>query len=146
MSLQSPMYPDPVLPGDIPLILLAERLAVCRLPAGAQFPDWAREGELLALVRTASELSVVCADRFVPPEVKAERGWRVFQAQGPLDFSQVGVLASITVPLAKAGVSLFALSTYDTDYILVKESALERAVQALNQAGFLVMSHVDLSA
>ncbi|MEW5872513.1 MAG: ACT domain-containing protein [Chloroflexota bacterium] len=146
MSLQPPMYPDPLLPGDIPLLLLPERLAVCRLPADAQFPDWARDGELLALVRTSSELSVVCAERFVPPEVKAERGWRVLQVQGPLDFSQVGVLASITVPLAKAGVSLFALSTYDTDYILVKESALERAVQALNQAGFLVMSHVDLSA
>jgi hypothetical protein len=124
---------------DIPLNLLSERLAVCRLAADAPFPEWARPGDLLALARTRQELSVVCNERYVPPEIKAERGWRALQVQGPLDFSLVGVLVSIAGPLAEAGVSIFALSTYDTDYILVKESALERALETLTRAGFLVV-------
>jgi hypothetical protein len=132
--------------NDLPLVLHLERLAVCRLPVEAPFPDWARPGDLLALVRTRDELSVVCPERFVPPNVRAERGWRAFQVQGPLDFSLVGVLVSIAAPLAEASVSIFALSTYDTDYVLVKEGDLERAIQALNQAGFLVMRDVGLSA
>ncbi|MBN1147864.1 MAG: ACT domain-containing protein [Anaerolineales bacterium] len=131
---------------DIPLSLLPERLAVCRLAADAPFPEWARPGDLLALVRTREELSVVCNERYVPPEIKAERGWRALQAGGPLDFSLVGVLASIAGPLAEAGVSIFALSTYETDYVLVKESFLERALEALDRAGFLVIKHVHLPA
>jgi hypothetical protein len=129
---------------DLPLIILPDRLAVCRLPSDSAHPDWARPGELLAFIHTRDELSVVCAERFVPPEVKAERGWRALQVQGPLDFALVGVIASITKHLARAGVSVFALSTFDTDYILVKEESLEKATQALLQAGFLVMTDVDL--
>ena len=131
---------------DLPLVILPERLAVCRLTADAALPDWASPGDLLALVRTAEELSIVCTERYVPPEVRAERGWRVIQVQGPLEFSMVGVLASIAVPLARVGISIFVLSTFDTDYILVKEDALDRAVGALTQAGFLVMNYVRLSA
>lgn len=131
---------------DIPLVVLPDRLAVCRLAAETPFPDWARPGDLLALIRTRDELSVVCSERFVPPEVNAERGWRALQVQGPLDFSLVGVLAGIAEPLAKAGVSIFALSTYETDYVLVKESTLERALEALHQAGFLVLNYVRLSS
>lgn len=131
---------------DLPLVILPDCLAVCRLPADAPFPDWARPGDILALVRTGDELSVVCTERFVPPDVRAERGWRALQVQGPLEFAMVGVLASIANPLARAGVSIFVLSTFDTDYILVKEAALERAVEALSQEGFLVMNHVRLSA
>jgi hypothetical protein len=123
---------------DIPLNLLSGRLAICWLPPDAPFPEWARPGDLLAMIQTPCETSVICADRFVPPEVKAERGWCAFQVQGPLDFALVGVLAAISTPLAQAGVSIVALSTYDTDYVLVKEESLERAIQALNQAGFLV--------
>ena len=131
---------------DLPLVILPERLAVCRLPADTALPDWARPGDLLALVRTADELSIVCTERYVPPEVRAERGWRAIQVQGPLEFSMVGVLASIAVPLARVGISIFVLSTFDTDYVLVKEDALDRAVSALTQSGFLVMNHVRLSA
>lgn len=131
---------------DIPLTLLSERLAVCRLAPEAPYPEWARPGELLALVRTLDELSIVCQERFVPPEVKVERGWRAFQVQGPLDFSLVGVLASIARPLADAGVSIFALSTFDTDYILVKENMLARGLKALSQVGFLVIDDDRLSS
>jgi uncharacterized protein len=132
---------------ELPLVLLPPRLAVCRLPSRAEFPDWVQTGEapdgyLLALVRTPDELTIVCEERIVPPEVKAERGWRAFQVQGPLDFSLTGVLASIAAPLAQSGVSIFAVSTFDTDYILVKENVLERALQALAQSGFLVINYV----
>jgi hypothetical protein len=131
---------------DLPLVILPDKLAVCRLAVEAPFPDWARPGDLLAFIRSRDELTVVCVERLVPPEVIAERGWRALQVQGPLDFALVGVLAAITAPLAEAGVSVFALSTYDTDTILVKEEALERAIQALGQAGFLVLNHVRLPA
>jgi hypothetical protein len=123
-------------------MILPDRLAVCRLPADAPFPEWTRPGDLLALVRTRDELSIVCAERYVPPEVRAERGWRAVMVQGPLEFSLTGVLASLAVPLARAGVSVFALSTFDTDYVLVKEDALDRAVAALTGAGFLVLNYV----
>jgi len=125
---------------DIPLNLLPGRLAVCWLPPDSSFPDWATPGELLAFTQTPEETSVVCAERFVPPEVKAERGWRTIQVQGPLDFTTVGVLAAISAPLAQAGISIFALSTYETDYVLVREEMLERALWALSQVGFLVNS------
>ena len=131
---------------DLPLVLLPDRLAVCRLPADAPQPEWARPGNLLALIRTRDEFSVICEERLVPPEVLAERGWRAFQVQGPLDFSMVGVLAALTAPLARAGVSIFVLSSYETDYVLVREHSLDRAVEALNQAGFLVMNYVRISA
>jgi hypothetical protein len=131
--------------SDISLVVNPERLAVCRLPAEADLPDWARPGELLAFLHTRNALSVVCAERFVPPEIKAERGWRMLEVQGPLDFTLVGVLASISVPLARAGVSIFVLSTFDTDLILVKDEALEKAVQALVQAGFQVVKDARLS-
>jgi hypothetical protein len=133
-------------PSDLTLMILPERYAVCRLAAEADFPEWARPSDLLALLRTRDELSVVCAERFAPPEARAERGWRVLQVHGRLDFALVGVLASIAAPLARAGVSIFALSTFDTDYILVKEISLERAVAALTQEGFLVLEHGRLSA
>jgi len=132
--------------NDIPLIVLAERLAICRLPVDSPYPDWARPGEMLAFLQTRAELTVVCAERFVPPETRAERGWRILMVQGPLDFSLVGMLASITTPLARAGVSVFTLSTFDTDYILVRDEALTRAVEALVQSGFLVINHVRLSS
>ncbi len=131
---------------DLPLVLLPDQLAVCRLNADAPYPDWARPGDLLALVRTRDELSIVCPERFVPPDIKSERGWRAFQVQGQLDFSLVGILAAIAAPLAQAGVSIFALSTFDTDYVLVKEDTLEDATHALEQAGFLVMKHVRISS
>lgn len=124
---------------DLPLVLLSERFAVCRLSPEAPEPDWARFSELLSTTRTRSELSIVCAERLVPPEVRAERGFRALMIQGQLDFSLTGVLASIAVPLARAGVSIFALSTFDTDYVLVSEDNLSRALDALTQVGFLVL-------
>jgi hypothetical protein len=86
-------------------------------------------------VRTASELSVVCAAAGVPDDVRAERGWRALAVEGPLDLALTGVLASLLVPLAHAGVSIFAVSTYDTDYVLVRSERLADALEALRGAG-----------
>jgi hypothetical protein len=93
----------------------------------------------MAMVRTADEFSVVCDERNVPGHIKMEKGWRILKVQGPLEFSQVGVLAAIAMPLAKVGVSIFVLSTFDTDYILVKEPSLLLAIDALQNAGHTIV-------
>lgn len=116
------------------LRVLPERLAICRLPAEATVPAWAR-GRFLAVTRTPTELSLVCAQADVPAGQQAERGWVALQVAGPLDFGLTGVLAALAVPLAEAEVSIFAISTYDTDYVLVREAQLATAVAALAAAG-----------
>jgi hypothetical protein len=116
------------------LLLLAGRYAVCRLPAEAAFPAWVA-GDLVCVTRTAEELSVVCREHAVPGGVRCELGWRCLRVAGTLDFSLVGVLASLLVPLAEAGVAVFALSTFGTDYLLVREAELDRATKALLAAG-----------
>jgi hypothetical protein len=116
--------------------VLADAFAVVRLPPQEPMPSWALEAEgLVSLTRTADELSIVCRDAVVPAGARAERGWVTIKLHGPFAFSQVGVLASFAVPLAQVGVSLFALSTFDTDYILVKASQLRPALAALEGAG-----------
>jgi hypothetical protein len=116
------------------LALLTGGYAVCRLPADAPVPAWAA-GELVSVTRTADELSVVSLEGGVPADVRVERGWRCLRVAGTLGFELVGVLAALLAPLAGAGVGVFALSTFDTDYLLVKEADLARAVAALRAAG-----------
>lgn len=87
-------------------------------------------------MRTADELSIVCAEERVPSNVQAERGWRAFKLEGPVPFTTVGVISSLTTPLATQGIGVFVLSTFDTDYLLVKETNLGRAQKALAAAGF----------
>ena|SRR5439155_6590242 len=117
------------------LDLLAPPLAIVRLAPDADVPVWADRGPLTSVTRTPSELSVVCAQEHVPPEVECERGWRALVVAGPLDFSLTGVLAALAQPLAEAEVPIFALSTYDTDYVLVREPQLDAAIEALAAAG-----------
>jgi hypothetical protein len=90
------------------------------------------------MTRTADELSVVCWADAVPEGVRCEKGWRCLRVAGTLDFSLVGVLASMLAPLAAAGVSVFVLSTFDTDYVLVKEAHLTKAADALRLAGYVI--------
>ena len=118
------------------LQLLPDSNAVCRLERDAAVPDWATRGAFCSVIRTGAELSVVCPDARVPAGVKREAGWRVLMVEGPLDFSLTGVLASLTSPLAREGISVFALSTFDTDCLLVKQQQLDRAVQALTGEGY----------
>lgn len=117
------------------LTVFPARLAVCRLPAHADVPPWSR-GAFTSITRTPEELSVVCDESFVPEDVVAERGWRALQLHGPIPFEVTGVAAALSAPLAASGISLFLISTYDTDWLLVKEAVLDRAISALQDAGF----------
>lgn len=120
------------------LSLLPDTLAVCRLAPDADVPAWAWAGEPASVTRTRDELSIVCRADAVPRDVRTEGGWRCLKVEGPLDFAWTGILAALTAPLAAAGVSLFAVSTYDTDYLLVKAENLDRAAEALRGAGHRV--------
>ena len=118
------------------------RLAIVRLPAGQPPPDWAWAGAFASVTRTEAETSVVCLEEAVPRDVAAQRGWRCLVVDGPLAFSEVGVLAALAGPLAAAGLSIFAVSTYDTDYLLVQEVDREPALAALRAAGHQVLEPV----
>jgi hypothetical protein len=120
------------------LRVLPHRLAVCRLPADAPIPAWVlhASAEFWCMMRTAHELSVVCPEDDLPPSVEtAEKPWRVFELVGPVPFTTTGVIAALTAPLAEALVPVFVLSTYDTDYLLVKERYFDQA-RALLAARF----------
>jgi hypothetical protein len=121
------------------LELLSDALAVCRLPAGAALPTWAlAPGLFVTISRTAEELSITAAQATVPPETRCERDYRALRVRGPLPLNLIGILAAIAEPLAEAGLSIFAMSTFDTDYVLVKARDLEAAVMALEDAGHRV--------
>ena len=120
------------------LEILARRLAVAKLDPDAGLPTWAN-GQLVSVTRTATELSIVCDEENIPPETTAERGWVCLRIAGPLSFDQVGVIASLANPLKEAGIPLFAISTYDTEYLLVKNDGLDRTIEALTIAGHTII-------
>jgi hypothetical protein len=108
--------------------------AVCRLDRNTPWPAWAR-GAFVSVTATADELSVVCEAAAVPLAIQADREWRVLKVVGPFAFTTTGVLASLAAPLAQAGVSLLAIATYETDYLLVKSETIDHAVATLVAAG-----------
>lgn len=117
---------------------LAGLFSVLRYPARSPAPTWACDGAFYAITGTSDELSVVCESRLVQgvPQ-KEEKNWRAFRVVGSLDFALTGVLAAIATPLAQDQVSLFAISTFDTDYVLVKADDFDRATDALSRAGMV---------
>jgi len=125
--------------------VLPERLAVCRLASDARIPTWALEGGFFCVVRTHDELSIVCAEDACSEDLctedrmgdgaTVERGWVALKLEGPFPFSMTGVLASFVQPLAEAQIPIFAISTFDTDYVLIKRENLKGAVIALGAAG-----------
>ncbi len=120
---------------NLTLSLLSDTFAICRLGPEAGIPSWALAGDFFSVTRTKEELSLVCLQESVPEGTRCEKGFRCFKVGGPLDFSLTGILSSLTIPLAQAGISVLAISTFDTDYLLVKETQVDRAVQKLSQAG-----------
>lgn len=111
--------------------LLKERYGVCRLDKTELIPEWSKNSDFFSITRTADELSIVCSQDNIPNDIKCEKDWRMLKIQGPLDFSLIGILASISTVLAQKGISIFAISTYDTDYILVKNKDIDNAIEAL---------------
>lgn len=129
---------------SLELILLPGEVSICRLPAGSGVPAWAAPGKdaargpLTSVTWTLHETSVVCASVLVPDDVQADSGWRALEVMGPLELGLTGILASLAGPLAEASVPLFTVSTYDTDYVLIKMTRLETATAALRAAGHVV--------
>ena len=121
--------------------LLDGLFAVARLDADADVPPWSHRGAFTTITRTPHELSIVCDEGGVPDEVPAERGWRCLGIEGPIAFETTGVAASFTGALAARGISVFVVSTFDTDYVLVKASKVDAAVEALRDAGYDVTAH-----
>jgi hypothetical protein len=120
------------------LCVLPGRLAICRLPPDAPLPALPSSTDFWSATRTEEELSIVLPEEAVAAGRQAEKGWRCLKVLGPLDFDLTGILASLSTSLAKAGVPIFAISTYDTDYILVKEENLQKARQTLVANGHIV--------
>jgi uncharacterized protein len=124
---------------DLTLTVLEVRLAVYRLEAGTEIPAWATDASFFSVTRTEDELSIVCPEGYAPAEgISQEQGWRALKLEGPFGLSMVGILFSVAAPLAMAGVSIFAVSTFDTDYVLVREGQLQLAVDALRAHGHKV--------
>jgi hypothetical protein len=125
-------------PRCFSLSLLPDQYVIRKLAADAEIPAWAANGEFFSVTRTSEELSIVTAYENVPAQLKSERKWRVFKVDGPFALDEVGVLAALAAPLSKAAISIFVISTYDTDYLLVSEQKCDAAISALENEGHRV--------
>jgi len=124
------------------LILMSDPLAICRLGPESGLPEWALSLPYWSVTKTPDEISVVCPESAVPNGVAASRGWRALRFEGPLPLDQTGILASVIGPLANARVSVFAVATYDTDYVLIPAAQRAAAIAALEAAGHSVSAVV----
>lgn len=120
------------------LVVLPQRFAVCRLSGDAAIPTWAAEGEFFSITRTADELSLVCSQDLVPEGILCEREWRCLRVAGTMAFSTVGVVAGLSRPLAEAGIGIFIVSTFDTDYLLAKAQDWPRVIEVLRRQGYTI--------
>ncbi len=116
------------------LCVLGSTYGVCRFDPQSEVPSWSMQGDFYSISRTRDELSVVCQAALIPPAIKAEKDWRILKIEGPFAFTQIGILNAVTSVLAENGISLFAVSTFDTDYIMVKSADLLDAITALRLA------------
>jgi len=123
---------------QLTIVIYRKAYAICRLGPDAPMPAWAGGVRFLSITRTANELSIVCEEELVPTDVHAERNRRLMQIEGTMPFTLPGVLASVAVPLADAGITLSAISTYDTDYLLVSDKDFQEATQVLESAGHTI--------
>lgn len=119
----------------VKLRTLPDSYAVVRLQPGSELPDWVDQGPFRSVTRTDHEVSVVCRDHDVPDGESVDRGWTVLEVMGPLDFSLAGVVASLVQPLADAELPIFVISTFESDYVLIRSSDLGRAADILEDAG-----------
>ena len=122
------------------LSLLPQRFAITRMAADASVPVWATAGSIFSVTRTSDELSIVAEESHVPAGLASQTGWRVLKVHGPFLLTEVGVLSSLAAPLAEANVSVFVISTFDTDYLFVCDLQLSAATAALQRAGHKVLA------
>ena len=109
--------------------------AIVRLAAETPVPEWASKGQFTSITRTADELSIVCPTENLPTDVSSQHRWLCLKLKGPFAFSQTGILLSFIEPLSTIGIPIFAISTFDTDYVLVQEEFAGATFDALQQAG-----------
>jgi hypothetical protein len=117
------------------LIVLDETFGICRLDPSALVPERVYQSSFFSITRTPNELSIVCTETHIPKSHRCSRGWRCFQVKGPLDLSETGILSTLSRSLAEAEIPIFALSTHDTDYLLVKEQDFKRTAETLESNG-----------
>ncbi|MCD6402338.1 ACT domain-containing protein [bacterium] len=123
-----------LLKEKLTLSILPEKLGICHLGKNSPIPEWAKRTEgFCSITRTPDELSVVCPQEEIPNEVMAEKDWRVLKVKGPLGFVLTGIVSSLSTPLAKAGISILYISTYETDYLLVKDQDLAKTIEILEK-------------
>lgn len=122
-------------PHRLKLEVLPGSYSVCRLAPHDPIPDWALASDFFSITNTPQELSIVCRTEQIPSEVQAEHDWACLKLDGPIPFDLTGVLSACLEPLARVAISIFAVSTFDTDYLLVRNRNLQRAVEALRGAG-----------
>lgn len=117
------------------LSILPEKLGICHFSKNTPIPFWAiRDSYFSSITKTRDELSIVCPQDKIPAGILAEKNWRAFKVAGPLGFSLTGIVSSLSAPLAKAKISIFYISTYETDYLLVEEKNLEKARKILSKS------------
>lgn len=112
--------------------------SVCRLEPDDPTPTWIEDSPFWSVTRTTSELSIVCRSDLVPPEIEAETGFRIIGVEGPLPFDAVGVISDVSKALAETGISVIVVSTFETDYLLVRDSDLDLALAALHDRGYVI--------
>jgi hypothetical protein len=125
-------------PAPRSLTTLPQKFAVCRLSHAVAIPPWATEGNFFSITRTADELSIVCFQDAVPEGIHCERDWRCLRVAGAMPFEVVGVVAGLTAALAETGISVFVMSTFDTDYLLTKQKDWAAALEALRRQGYAI--------
>lgn len=129
-----------MLEKKLTLKLLEDKYGVCRLDKNHIIPKWAQNGDFFSITKTCDELSIVCLENNIPHDIKCEKDWRILKVEGPLDFSLVGILSKLSTILANKGISIFAISTYDTDYILVKDIDIDNAITSLVNENYEVLT------
>ncbi len=117
------------------LRVLPGTYAICSSPPGSSIPGWAQDLSTVSITRTEKELTIVCEESHVTGDCRMDGNWRCIKIQGSFDLNEVGVLASISGPLAEEKISIYVISTFDTDYVLVPGKHIANAVSALSQAG-----------
>ncbi len=125
--------------NKLTLKLYKEKYGVCRLSKDDKLPKWCELNDFVSITKTDDELSIVCREDIIEEGVVCEKDWRMLKILGPLDFSLIGILASISSILAENKISIFAISTYDTDYILLKNDKIEDAVKILRANNFAII-------
>lgn len=124
---------------QLQMSLLKDIFGIYALENSAPIPDWAAKASMCSITRTKKELTIVCPQSIIPAESDCDSNWRCFRIDGSFDLNEIGVISCISAPLAEAGISIYVVSTYDTDYFLIKDNAAEKAIAVLTEDGHKII-------